>query len=423
MTLIRTSLLNAIAVAVKMATLLGLNKVLALYVGPSGYAAIGQLQNAVTMFTTLASGAVSTGVTKYTAEFAEHPEKQRKIWRTAGTLSLLVSGVLAVLIIVLRIPLARWFFNDETLAPVLLWFAATLVFFSFNSLLLGVLNGKKDVARYVVANIVGSLISLVVTCALTITLGLYGALVSLAVYQSLSFVATLTICMRTEWFRLADFWGELDREALARLSKFALMAVVTACSLPVCHVFIRDYLGTTFGWEHAGYWEAMWRLSSAYLMLITTTLAVYYLPRLSELSDAGALRREIIQGYKLILPLTVLAGLVIYLLRDFIIHVLFSESFAPMRELFAWQMVGDSLKIASWLMAYLMLGKALTRLYLVTEILSTLSLYALTIYLTQLWGYEKVTLAYAVNYLLYGVVMYFSVFRRLPMIVARSARS
>ncbi|MEG8202728.1 O-antigen translocase [Pseudomonas sp. 5FOS] len=423
MTLIRTSLLNAIAVAVRMATLLGLNKVLALYVGPAGYAAIGQLQNAVTMFTTLASGAVSTGVTKYTAEFAEQPEEQRKVWKTAGTLSVLVSLLLAVLIIVLRKPLASWFFNDESLASVLLWFAATLVFFAFNSLLLGVLNGKKDVPRYVLANILGSLISLVVTCALTIQLGLYGALVALAVYQSLSFVATLLICMRTPWFHLADFFGGLDRQALGRLSKFALMAVVTACSLPVCHVFLRDYLGNTFGWEQAGYWEAMWRLSSAYLMLITTTLAVYYLPRLSELADAGELRREILQGYKLILPMTILAGLVIYLLRDFIIQVLFSESFLPMRELFAWQMVGDSLKIASWLMAYLMLGKALTRLYLVTEILATLSLYALTVYLTQLWGYEKVTLAYAVNYLLYAIVMYFTVFRRLSSIVADSARS
>lgn len=201
------------------------------------------------------------------------------------------------------------------------------------------------------------------------------------------------------------------------------MAVVTACSLPVCHVFLRDYLGNTFGWEQAGYWEAMWRLSSAYLMLITTTLAVYYLPRLSELKDAGELRREILQGYKLILPMTIVAGLIIYLLRDFIIQVLFSESFLPMRELFAWQMVGDSLKIASWLMAYLMLGKALTRLYLVTEILATLSLYALTVYLTQLWGYEKVTLAYAVNYLLYAIVMYFTVYRRLSSIVADSARS
>lgn len=423
MTLIKTSLLNAIAVVVKMATLLGLNKVLALYVGPAGYAAIGQLQNMITMFSTLASGAVSTGVTKYTAEYGDAPDAQRRVWQTAGVLSLSISLLLAVVIIVLQRQLSQWFFNDESLSPVLLWFAATLVFFAFNSLLLGVLNGKKDVRRYVIASISGSIVSLLVTSALAIAMGLYGALIALAVYQSLSFLATVLICYRCDWFKITNFIGRLDRDAVSKLSSFALMAVVTACALPICHVFIRDHLGDTFGWESAGYWEAMWRLSSAYLMLITTTLAVYYLPRLSELKDAQGLRHEIIQGYKIILPLTMCAGLAIYVLRDFIIHVLFSADFLPMRGLFAWQMVGDTLKIASWLMAYLMLSKALTRLYLITEILFTALLYGLTVWVTTKWGYEQVTLAYAVNYLCYTIAMYFLIYRRLPAIVRGSEKN
>ncbi len=57
MTLIKTSLLNAIAVVIKMLTLLGINKILAVYVGPTGYAALGQFQNAVQMITTFGSGA------------------------------------------------------------------------------------------------------------------------------------------------------------------------------------------------------------------------------------------------------------------------------------------------------------------------------------------------------------------------------
>lgn len=69
MTLIKTSLLNAIAVAIKMLTLLGINKILAIYVGPAGYAALGQFQNAVQMITTFASGAINSGITKYTAEY------------------------------------------------------------------------------------------------------------------------------------------------------------------------------------------------------------------------------------------------------------------------------------------------------------------------------------------------------------------
>ena len=109
MTLIRTSLLNGIAVAIKMLTLLGINKILAIYVGPAGYAALGQFQNAVQMITTFASGAINTGVTKYTAEYVNDDEKQRLVWRTAGTVALIGSVITALLIAVVNKPLAEWF--------------------------------------------------------------------------------------------------------------------------------------------------------------------------------------------------------------------------------------------------------------------------------------------------------------------------
>ena len=163
MTLIRTSLLNGIAVAIKMLTLLGINKILAVYVGPAGYAALGQFQNAVQMITTFASGAINTGVTKYTAEYFDDEVKQRLLWRTAGTVALFGSVATALFIAALNRPLAEWFLKDARYGGVFLWFAATLVLFTFNTLLLAILNGKKEVVRYVVANIAGSIFALIVT--------------------------------------------------------------------------------------------------------------------------------------------------------------------------------------------------------------------------------------------------------------------
>jgi len=124
LTLIKTSLLNAIAVGVKMLTLLGINKILAVYVGPSGYATLGQFQNSVQMISTIASGAVHTGVTKYTAEYYEEEEKQRRVWQTAGTIALIGSIVLSLLVFVFKADLARLFLSDVNLGLVFGWFAA-----------------------------------------------------------------------------------------------------------------------------------------------------------------------------------------------------------------------------------------------------------------------------------------------------------
>ncbi|MBC7488940.1 MAG: O-antigen translocase [Glaciimonas sp.] len=405
MTLIRTSLLNGIAVAIKMLTLLGINKILAIYVGPTGYAALGQFQNAVQMITAFASGAINTGVTKYTAEYYDDEAKQHKVWRTAGTIALTGSLVTGVVVAAFNQPLAAWFLKDASYGGVFLWFAATLVLFTCNTLLLAILNGKKDIARYVLANIAGSIFAFVVTTVMAIWLGLYGALVALAIYQSITFFVTLLLCYKAPWFKIRHLFGGIDKQAALNLAKYTAMALTSAACVPVSHIFVRNHLGETFGWETAGYWEAIWRLSSAYLMVVTTTLSVYYLPRLSELEKPSDIKREIVQAYKIILPIAALSSFVIYILRDFIISLLFTKDFAPMRELFAWQMLGDSLKIGGWILSFLMLGKAMFKLYIVTEILFAIGFVVLTSLLTNSFGFQGVAIAHAINYALYWLVM------------------
>ena len=386
MTLIKTSLLNGIAVVIKMLTLLGLNKILAIYVGPAGYAAIGNFQNAAQMISTLASGAINTGVVKYTAEYHDEEEKQRQVWRTAGTIAILGSVVTGIGVSVFSKPIAQWFLHDEQYSAVFIWFSIALVFYIFNTLLLAILNGKKEIHRYIIANIAGSLFSLMVTSVLAIQFGLFGALTALAIFPSFAFVVTLYLCYKADWFKFSYLFGGLDKNVLLNLSKYTAMAVTSAACVPVSHILIRTYLGDTLGLEAAGYWEAMWRLSAAYLMLVTTTLSLYYLPKLSELKEPAEIRKEIIQGYKIILPVAASCSLVIYLLRDFIIGVLFTQDFIPMRELFGWQMVGDALKIGSWILAYLMLGKAMVKLFILTEIFFSISFVMLSYLFVQYIG-------------------------------------
>jgi PST family polysaccharide transporter len=413
MTLIKTSLLNAIAVIIKMLTLLGINKILAIYVGPAGYAALGQFQNAVQMITTFASGAINTGVTKYTAEYHENELKQQQVWQTAGSIALIGSIVTGLLIALFNKSLAAYFLHNISYGGVFLWFAITLVFFTFNTLLLAILNGKKAIGRYILANIAGSVFAFMATMIMTMQLGLYGALVALAIYQSITFFVTIVLCYNAHWFKITYLFGKIDRQTALNLGKFTAMALTSALCVPASQILIRDHLGEVFGWDAAGYWEAMWRLSNAYLLLATTTLSLYYLPRLSELKNSAEIKREIIQGYKIILPVAAASALIIYLLRDFLIALLFTKGFSPMRELFAWQMIGDTLKIGSWILSYLMLGKAMIKPFIVTEIIFSASFVALTWILTKTIGFQGVVIAFALNYATYWAVVLFIVNRKL----------
>lgn len=390
-----------------------LNKILAVYLGPTGYAAIGQFQNFIQMVTTFAGSAINTAVVKYTAEYHEDETKQRAVWKTAGSIVFLFSLLFAILILIFQKQLALYIFQSLKYQTIFIWFAIFLIFFNFNTLFLAILNGKKEILKLVLANIAGSLFALVITGILAIKLQLYGALIALSIYQSIAFIVTLILCHRADWFEFSSLLGKIDLGITKKFASFILMALVSAICVPLSQMLIRAYLTQEFSLAYAGYWEAMIRLSTVYLLLVTTTLGVYYLPRLSELNAIDEIKKEVYVGYKFIFPLAVVIGIFVFILRDWIINLLFSASFAPMQDLFLWQMMGDALKIGSWILAYLMLSKAMTKLYICTEIIFTVSLIALTYICTQVFGFEGVSIAHLINYGLYWIVISLFIFKQL----------
>lgn len=390
-----------------------LNKILAVYLGPTGYAAIGQFQNFIQMVTTFAGSAINTAVVKYTAEYHEDETKQRAVWKTAGSIVFLFSFIFAVLILIFQKQLALYIFQSLKYQTIFIWFAVFLIFFNFNTLFLAILNGKKEILKLVLANIAGSLFALVITGVLAIKLQLYGALIALSIYQSIAFIVTLILCHRADWFEFSSLLGKIDLGITKKFASFILMALVSAICVPLSQMLIRAYLTQEFSLAYAGYWEAMIRLSTVYLLLVTTTLGVYYLPRLSELNAIDEIKKEVYLGYKFIFPFAVVGGICVFILRDWIINLLFSPSFAPMQDLFLWQMMGDALKIGSWILAYLMLSKAMTKLYICTEIIFTVSLIALTYICTQVFGFEGVSIAHLINYGLYWIVISLFIFKQL----------
>ena len=412
MKLIKTSILSGISVFFKVLTLLGINKILAIYVGPSGYATIGQLQNVLQICTGVLTGTLSNGITKLTAEYQGDIENQKEIWKTSSTFSILGCILLSLLIYTYSYEISLGFLGDGTYADSFSLFSITLVFLVLNVLMQSMLNGRREVKKYVLTNIAGSFVSLIFVTIFTVKYGLYGAMVSLVVYQSVCFFSTLIICLNCQWFKISYLWGRVNFRILKKLSVFFLMALSSAILAPAVQLLIRDYISNEVSIISAGYWEAVWRLSSAYLMVITTTLSVYYLPVLSALNNKYEIKKEVISGSKIIIPIAIILSFSVYILKDFIIIVLFSEDFLPAAELVAWQMVGDTIKIASWIISFLMLAKAMLTLFLISQVLSHSLFYYSSVYFIDNYGLIGVSYAHVVNFVIYFLFVYFFVYRK-----------
>ena len=403
--LIRTSLFSLIAVFVRLTSALALNKILAVLVGSSGFALIGQLQNIVSITASFTGGAISNGVVKYTAEYFDNEKQQQAVWQTAIRMSLWSSVFVGAVVFLVREPLATWLFHRTDLTNVLIWLVIALPGIGANAVMLAILNGKKEVKGYVLANIAGSILGLFVIGGLSLAFGVRGALVAVAVNPTISIIASAAIVARMPWFKHRYFWGRTNKVARIQLTKYAMMAFVTALCTPVAQMLVRNHLGETFGWTSAGYWQAVVKISEMYLMLITMTLGVYYLPRIAEIRDAMEMKAEIIKVYYFTLPITMIGAFAIYALRNELVRWLFTPEFSPMVGLFAWQLSGDVIKIAAWVLGYVLIGKSATVAFISTEIIFSIMSVALTIVLTEIYGLVGVTIAHFINYLLYLLVL------------------
>ena len=410
MTLIKTSVLTGISTVIKLVSAFVINKVIAIYIGPSGLAIVGQLQSFTSIITTFSNGAISSGIVKYTAEYQDIEEK-KKIFSSSIVISLICSLIISIFLFGFSDYLSELILKDIQYSSVFIIFGATIFLFALNMVLISILNGQKEIKKYVLVNIAGSIFSLVFTSILIMQLNLMGALYAMVLNQSVMFFVTLAFVIKSSWFKLEYFKQGLDKESLSKLSKYSLMAIVSALTVPVSHLIIREYIGENLGWDSAGYWQGIWYISTMYLMLVTTTLGVYYLPRLSEIQDNKELRKEIFSGYKIIMPIVILASLIIFLLKEYVILIAFSKDFMPMMELFAWQLMGDVIKIASWLLAYLMLAKAMTKVFIYTEVLFSALFVGLSILFVDKFGLVGITYAYSLNYFLHLIMMIF-IFRK-----------
>ncbi len=410
--LIKTSFFTSIAITVKIITAFILNKVVAIYVGPAGVAVVGQFNNFFGILNTIASAGLNNGVIKYIAQYRHSENDTRKVISTAFAL-MVTCSVIAGLVVFTAAPyFSGLLFKSSDYTFLLRVVACSLLFSSLNVLLMSVLNGRKEVKKYAYANISTSLFVLVLSLFLVFKYNLLGVLLAIAMGQSLVFFITLTFVVKSNWFRFVFFFSRFDKEVLKKLSAFSVMTLISSLTGPVALLTIRNYIGTHLSWQQAGYWQGVWSISEVYLMFVTSTLGVYYLPRLSEINDKKELRNEIIGTAKIVLPVVSLMAIVVYLLKEVALKILFTDAFTPMLPLFKYQLIGDVLKIASWLIGIQMLSKAMTKLFIATEIVFSLLFTGLSIGFINLMGLEGVVVAFALNYLIYFLFLLYA-FRKL----------
>lgn len=415
--ILTVTLFSGLLTLFRMASGFAIAKVVAIYTGPTGIAMLGQVQSLFSTINGIVAAPVGNGVVRYTAEYQsfENPvagfEACAPWWKATLNWSIMLLAAVIPITCIFAKPLAFWAFGDEKYFWLLVIMALTLPLSVLNTLIGSVINGQHQYRRFVSLGMVSVIIATVFMLVLVMKAQLTGAMIAAALFISISGLVMLIGSIQQPWFRFKYWWGKTDNVHMKGIGGYVAMAVTSSVTLPIAMLMVRNILVTQVGWEQAGHFQAVYKISEVYLGVITVALSTYFLPKLASLKGTDAILKEIQTTAKIVMPIVLLMAVMVYLLRDVAISMVFTESFRPARDLFAIQLIGDVLKIFSWLYAYPMLSRGATKWFMVTEVTFSISLVLLCYFFVGKYGAQGANVAYALSYFLYLILMFMNVKR------------
>ena len=410
--LFKITSLNSLSVLVKIGVGVVSSKVMAVFVGPSGLALVGNFRNFITSIEALSTLGLQNGVVKYVVDTKDDEAALKKVLATVFvSLAAMVLIISASLFVFAQVWSSWLFGTNSDYSTIFLALALALPWYAASILLVSVLNGLGQFQQVIRVNLWGNILGLLVSLVLVWQLHTQGALLSLVIPPALLFVVVCYYLNKKIHFSDLLSWQAFDHQLLWQLSSYSLMALVATVLGPLVYVQVRNLVIGQLGLVQAGYWEAMTRISSYYFLFIATLLSVYFLPKLAEAKTNKATQQVFFTYYKAVLPLFILGLLALYVGRNFWVPLLFSKAFSPVTDLFLWQMVGDVFKAASLILGYQFFAKKMTLSFILCELASLSAFYIATLICLPRFQLQGVVMAQALAYVGYFFLLVW-VFRK-----------
>jgi len=119
-----------------------------------------------------------------------------------------------------------------------------------------------------------------------------------------------------------------------------------------------------------------------------------------------AFKAEVKNFYQTFLPYVMMGMTVIYLLKPYIVRLVFSSSFQPVEDLFLWQLLGDLVKVLSTVIAFHFLAKKMFWHFIIIEVFLFVNLYVSSITLIDNFGLKGAVMGHFAAYLMqYGIIL------------------
>lgn len=346
-----------------------INKLLAVFLPPAAFACVGQFMNWMNIGQATSSLAMQNGWVSLTAQNKDNVKNLHGVWRggfrltTFATIFTCIAAVLFCFIAPL----------DKMLPGVHPRLAQAAILFALPGILAtnmvaicsAVMNGLGLVKRWALIQVVSSLFQM-----LWVAFFLYtGRLSVLSIIATQSVVAGIfaaRVAARAG-FNLKTF-RESVLDTRGPWLSYAVMGLVPMIVAPLVLMFVRSLIGSELGWNAAGIWQGVYKISDFFASIFSAILGVLILPRIRRDMTRESFRKEFYPIFLRMMGFTLAFCIALYFGRSLVVAILLSGAYAPAADYMPIQLLGDFFRSGGWCLGMVLVARRETKAFLFIEV-------------------------------------------------------
>ena len=384
------------------------SKFVAILLGPAGMGISGLLTSTAGFINSLTNLGLRVSAIKSIAATSSS-ENHDKVSTVISVLRRLVwvTGLLGTLVTAGLSPwLSKITFGNTDYTYAFIWISVTLLFQQLSSGYSAVLQGLRQLRYLAKANVIGSLIGLLITVPLYY-FWQFDGIVPVIILSSLSSMGILWYFSRKTGIKSVKINKEtimIEGTEMIKMGFFlSLSGIITIGASYVVSVFIS----TKGGVEDVGLYNAGFAIINTYVGMIFAAMSTDYYPRLSAVAYDNQKAKQLINQQAEVAIMILAPVLAVFLVFiSWVVIIFYSNQFIAVNEMIHWAALGMYFKAASWSIGFILLAKGASKLFFWNELLGNFYILGFNIIGYRLAGLEGLGISFLAAYFVFFIQVF-----------------
>ncbi len=385
------------------------SKFVAVLLGPAGVGIMGLYQSGLQLVQQISSMGLAQSAVRDVSEANGSNDLQR-IAKTVTVVRKLVwfTGLLGLIIVACCSPLlskASFGNYDYTIPFIIL--SITLLLDQLNAGQRVVLQGMRQLKDLAKCTAFGVTFGLITSVPLYYWLGVDGIVPTLILNSACSLTLSWVYSRKIKIEKVQVTPKHTLEQGKQMLVMGVSMSLSGIFATMVAYV-LRSFIQGNDGVEEVGLFQAGFVIMTTYVGMVMNAIGTDFYPRLAAINKDNLKCREAVsqQGE---IGAMILGPMLTFCLvfMPFVLQILYSDSFLAANEYVTWACLGMMLRFGAWVVSYLFVAKAESKLFIKVELSANVYYLVFSLLGYKYLGLIGLGLAFALEYVVYFLQCYF----------------